>query len=212
MANLWVVTGLRYEAWALRRMARSQGLSLTVFAAGPGPVRAAHRLSRALSRARPEAVLGAGLAGALAPRWAAASVVCARWVTQPQGTERRPLALAPGLPAAGLVSVPRVVARAQAKRALAAQTGAELVDQEAWSWAEVLAARGLSLTVVRAVLDGAAEDLPALAAPTTWPQVLTLPRRAEAALAALGRAVADWAHARAAAHDSAEEVGGWEGR
>lgn len=84
-----------------------------------------------------------------------------------------------------IVSVDEVAATVDAKRALAARTGAQLVDMETFAVAEAAAAAGLPCAAVRVISDDATETLPAEVASLARPQSSL--HRLGAAFGAIGR-------------------------
>ena len=107
---------------------------------------------------RPRLVITAGFAGGLDPALTRGSVV-------------RPVGVAawPASPQVTIVTVPSVIATVEAKRQLAARSGAQVVDMETHAVASVARAAGLDCASVRVVSDDASQELPrevaALAAP-----------------------------------------------
>jgi adenosylhomocysteine nucleosidase len=115
----------------------------------------------------------------------------------------------------GAIAVsPAVLATAEAKAAVAAASGALMVDMESGAIAQVARERGIPFHALRAVLDGAEESLPfgpdvvdertgslrmgpvirALAPPARWPAAVRLVRGQRAAtrtLRAMARVLAD---------------------
>jgi hypothetical protein len=84
-----------------------------------------------------------------------------------------------------IVTVSRVLASVEAKRRLAATSGAQLVDMETHAVATVARAAGLACGSVRVVSDDATQDLPREVAALAAPQ--SPMRRLGTALAAVGR-------------------------
>lgn len=108
-----------------------------------------------------------GVAGGLSPQLRAGSCVVGsivfdgtrQFATDPDWSQ----SLLQAIPAAvygGIVGVHAPVARPEAKRALHASTGAVAVDMESHVVANVAAARGLPMAVVRVIADSAARALP----------------------------------------------------
>jgi len=84
-----------------------------------------------------------------------------------------------------IVSVDHVVATAAAKRALAAASGASLVDMETYAVATVAQAAGLKCVSIRVISDDSSQELPREIAALIQPQ--SGMRRLGAALGAIGR-------------------------
>ena len=149
---------------------------------------AAARAARMLSAGhRPRLIVSAGFAGALDPAIPrGATVRPARVVTA--GTSP-PLPLHGSGPGGGqgptIVTVADVVTTAAAKRALAAASGAQVVDMETHAVAQVAIAAGLPCAAVRVISDAAEEDLPREVAALARPQSAL--RRLGVALGAVGR-------------------------
>jgi len=138
---------------------------------------------------RPTVVISAGFAGALDAALPRGSVV--RPLRSVAEADLRPIPLwtpdgAAAEPcAATILTVDRVVATAEAKRCLAAASGANLVDMETHAVATVARAAGLPCAAVRVISDDATEDLPREIAALAAPQSAL--RRLGAAFNAVGR-------------------------
>ena len=230
MTALLILTALELEARALARELELPPLSSFSFPAfgrprlrlAPVGLRAAlcgarwRELSDGLDH---PLVVSAGVCGALERALAPASLVIPERVMGPSGdlyavaagAHRTVLARA-GRPAeTGLVlTVREAVETPAAKAALRAETGAVAVDMESAVIAACAQAAGWPALVVRAVADGAHEDLPkdlvdlvtpvgrlahrralalAITRPGVLPHVLTLWGRTRRALAAVARAL-----------------------
>lgn len=136
---------------------------------------------------RPRRLVSAGFAGGLDPALARGAVAIPARVLR-KGEQGLALHAARGFPGAavgGIVTVDAVVTTAAAKRALADQTGAALVDMESWGVARAATAAGIPCSSIRVLSDGADDELPADIARLVTPQSAF--RRAGAALAAIGR-------------------------
>lgn len=96
-------------------------------------------LEAALCEELPERVISSGFAGALAAGYFAGDIVCDREVR--------------------FATAPAVLASAAEKRGLRERTGADAVDMETDAIREVCAAANVPLTVLRAISDGADDDL-----------------------------------------------------
>ena len=152
---------------------------------GPAAARAAGLM---LDGHRPRRLVSAGFAGGLDPAVPRGAVVRPRGVTTEQGGPLLALSMVGiGEEASGplLVSVETVAATVARKRALAAHTGATIVDMETHAIATVAAAAGLPCLAVRVVSDDATQTLPAEVAGLARPQSAF--RRFGAVVGALGR-------------------------
>ena len=165
MSRLGIVVGYRAEARCL------VGPGLRVLCSGADPARA----RTAAQRLGDEGVVGLvsfGLAGGLAADLAPGDLLLPQAVIMPDGREiateaawRERLAATlerAGLPAhsAPLAGSEIVVATGDAKRALAAQTGAAAADMESHGVADVAARAGLPFLIVRAVADRSDQAIP----------------------------------------------------
>ncbi len=178
--------------------------------AGAG-AEAAQRATRLLIDGhRPRLILSAGFAGGLDPAIVRGTAVSPRQAltrtggppivciatgqgslpTSPTGPS--PIGPSPIGPSAGIqssdlaiVSVDHVVATAAAKRALAAASGASLVDMETYAVATVAQAAGLACVSIRVISDDSSQELPREIAALVQPQ--SGMRRLGAALGAIGR-------------------------
>lgn len=159
---------------------------------------AAGRASRLLIDGhRPRLILSPGFAGGLDPALARGALVYPRTAVTRSGGPSIDLATAvqgdsPRSAHGGtyrndlaIVSVDAVVTTAAAKRALAAATGARLVDMETYAVAAVAQAAGLPCLSIRVVSDDASQDLPGEIAALVQPQ--SGMRRLGKALAGIGR-------------------------
>jgi adenosylhomocysteine nucleosidase len=147
------------------------GVPVAWCVAGMGAMAARHAARLLLAGHAPGLLVSAGFAGGLDPRLSRGAVVRPERAVTPAGD---PIDLAHGAPAAGaIVTVTNVIATAPAKRRLAAETGARLVDMETHAVATAARAAGLPCAAVRVVSDTAGDELPAevarLAEPrSTW--------------------------------------------
>jgi adenosylhomocysteine nucleosidase len=163
------VVGGRHVAWCVT---------------GPGAAAASHAARLLIDGHRPRLLVSAGFAGGLAASIPRGSVVQPARVIDAMGGSPLPLAHAD---AANLtiVTVDRIVTTAAAKRSLAADTAAQLVDMETHAVAVVAADAGLPCAAIRVVSDDASQDLPAEVARLIVPQSPL--RRLGAAFGAVGR-------------------------
>lgn len=152
---------------------------------GPAAARAAALM---IDGHRPRRLVSAGFAGGLDPALPRGCLVRPAAVTTEQAGTRIPLAHAGAGGAAAeplVVSVTEVVATVAAKQALAARTGAAIVDMETHVIAKVAATAGLPCLGVRVVSDDASQTLPAEIAGLSRPQSAL--RRLGAVVGAVGR-------------------------
>jgi len=152
---------------------------------GVGRAAATRAAERLIAGHRPRLLVSAGFAGGLDAGLARGGVV--RPTRAVTCTGDSPLSLLAGADAGPLtiVTVDEIQATVEAKRAMAARSGGQLVDMETHAVAGVAAAAGLPCAAMRVISDDATQNLPAEVARLTQPQP-TL-RRLGAALAAIGR-------------------------
>ncbi|MBK5911687.1 hypothetical protein CCR85_09330 [Rhodothalassium salexigens] len=196
--SVGLITGMDFEAAAVRRAARRARLVLPPIAVGPG-CRAAEAAAATLADAGARALVSLGFCGALAPDLTPGRVVLADRLLAPDG-DGTLVAGRPALDAAAarltrVLGAPPVIgalvhgdvplATAEAKAAAHGRTGALGVDMESLGVARAATAAGVPWLSVRLVLDTAAETLPPAAlagfAPgrgtSVWPVIATLARR-----------------------------------
>ncbi|MFB5189704.1 phosphorylase family protein [Alicyclobacillus fastidiosus] len=202
-----VLAALRFEASAFTSLQRKDPEHWRVEVTGVGPA-AARRSAEALIRQlQPKWVVGVGVCGALDSSIQRRAIVVpdrlysdeweggispsplpeelrhailgrARTIAATNRTGAdTPLVVSTG----ALVSVRTVAASPEQKRALGAKYGALAVDQESYAWCEVANSLGVPATILRVVLDGLGDALPAWNRPRDWPAALALPYRALAA-------------------------------
>jgi len=153
---LGIVVGLTAEA----RVAAGLGGTVAV---GGGTTAGAEAAARGLVAAGVTALLSFGLAGGLDPSLAAGAIVVPAHVIHSSGVR---YAACPRLNAvlrggAGtLLATEAVIATAAGKRLLWESTMAVAADMESGAVAAVATAAGLQFAVLRAVCDGAEDDLP----------------------------------------------------
>jgi adenosylhomocysteine nucleosidase len=134
------------------------GVPVAWCVAGMGELAARRAARLLLAGHAPRLLVSAGFAGGLDPRLARGIVVRPERALTPTGD---PIDLAHGLPAAGaIVTVGNVVTTASAKRRLAGDTGARLVDMETHAVAAEGRAAGVPCAAVRVVSDTCGDDLP----------------------------------------------------
>lgn len=171
MTRLGIITGLTTEAQLARRAVKELGLDqqVLVVCAGPG-IERAEAAVRGLAKYRFDVVASFGVAGALTPDLRAGALIVPRLVAGAEGptlmvdeTLREKLLAIFGATARGvrlIVSMPTVMSDAQAKKRLAAESGADAVDMESYGVARAAAGFGLPFVVVRAVADPAERAIP----------------------------------------------------
>lgn len=141
---------------------RLDGSGTRVVHLGIGPVAAASRIRELLAAELPDAVLCAGFAGGLDPRVQRTDLIIADNYSSPR-LRARAQALTGKMPHrffGPLVTRPEPVETAEAKSALARETGALAVDMETAAVAEACAAAGIPMLSVRAISDAADASLP----------------------------------------------------
>jgi len=156
---------------------------------GVGSDRARRAARLLVAGHRPRFLVTAGFAGGLDPGLARGAIVHPDRVVADNGGHAIDFAAVPGAgdspPRPTIVTVGDVVATAEAKRRLAAASGAGLVDMESRAVAEVARESGLPCLAIRVVSDDAGTDLPREVARLARPQ--SAMRRLGAALGAVGR-------------------------
>lgn len=158
-----IVTAIPEELAPLR--ARLAGASVIVAATGDGRVRAESAMRALLERHRPDAWIGAGLAGAATPGVPAGTLLVAKNYGDPAWAAR--VLARGGALAASLVTVNRIAATASEKAAFAARAAAGEVialDMESSGWAAAAATGSAPGLVVRVVSDAAEEEIPGFVA------------------------------------------------
>ena len=149
--------------------ARAGGRPLILAVTGDGSREAARRASRLCEAHRPAALVGLGVAGALSPLLAPLELVASALLRNgsggapPADPSLLASATAAGARPATLLTVASPVVSAAGKKALAATLPGEIaaVDMESAAWARAAAGAQVPFVVVRAISDGAAEELPA---------------------------------------------------
>jgi len=188
--------------------ARLGAIELLATATGSGPRRAGAGVQRLLDTQPVTLLIGIGIGGALDPALEVGHLVVAARTRERQGPSLAPdpawrrRAEALGARSATLVTVPAPVLSAGEKAALLGTLPATerpaVVDMESHAWARAASERGIPWLVLRAISDGAREDLPgwlaacvdpdgglsraaaawrALLDPASWPQLRRLRRR-----------------------------------
>jgi adenosylhomocysteine nucleosidase len=151
---------------------------------GPGREAAARAARLLIDGHAPRLLVSAGFAGGLVPAMTRGGVARPARSIGPAGGS--PLQLAhPADDELTILTADTIVATAAAKRRLAADSSAQLVDMETHAVATVAAAAGLPCGCVRVVSDDASQDLPAEVVGLMTPQSPL--RRLGAVLGGLGR-------------------------
>ncbi len=174
MIRVGIVTGLEFEAAAVRSRARAGGFADRV-AVGTGLGRArARRAGEALIAGGVDALLSFGIAGGLSPAHGSATVVVATAVVAEHlpplacdlaWATRLEDALHPAFPTAqgGIAHAPDIIAHRDDKARLYTVTGALAADMESYGVAEAAQAAGLPFTALRVIADTWDESLPDIA-------------------------------------------------
>jgi len=167
-----VLFALPEEAAPFRKQRPSCNWIVSLGVSGPGSGNAAKHAALLLDDPGPKikCLIICGFAGGLSPELRPGDLILAAQVQHnsqpillPDSTLFAATGSAPSktpLHKASLLTVGHVVIHAAEKRALVAQTHAEAVDMETYSAAEVAEERGIPWLALRAVTDGADDDLP----------------------------------------------------
>ena len=151
---VWVCFALPEEARPFRRrLPRLPGTELILTGVGPAPTQA--RLQRCLAQRQPQCIWSCGLAGGLNPRWPVGTVLFATadpfWARRLRASGAIPARFCP---------TEHVVTTAAEKATLFHMTGADAVEMESGPVQTLCEAAGIPWVVVRAISDGATDDLP----------------------------------------------------
>ena len=141
---------------------------MVIAATGVGPRNAARAADPLCAEARPELLVGAGVAGALSEDLGVGDIFVARRVLDAAGDAPPPdpqltarASAMPGSRTGTLVSVERPLVTVSEKAVWGAQVDAPAaVDMESAAWARAAAEHGIPYVVIRAVSDGARDELP----------------------------------------------------
>ena len=218
MRRLGILTGLASELRLIRKTAAITPPPIYA-CAGADPVRARREAERLIAEGA-EALISFGLAGGLISRLRPGHIVLAEKTILPGGRAiemdkdwaGRLLRLSSGsglaIEAGAIAGSDRIVPTPDEKHALAAQTGALIVDMQTHALAEAAEAARVPALAIRAVSDPADQAVPRIAreavrpdgevktmkvlgglcaAPWELPALLSLRRGQAAAFAALGR-------------------------
>lgn len=184
-----VLAALDFEAVPFRKNSWVQDGTVAIGVTGVGPMLAQRGAIALIEQYHPDLVLGVGLCGSLLPESRVLDIVMpAEFSCEPQET-RLCASHLPGIEQMGcMVSVPRIAATPEEKLHLRLTHEAQWVDQESYSWCRAAQAATVKFMVLRAVLDGANDYLPAWRRPASWGSTVRLPRRALLARKKLERA------------------------
>ena len=168
MSRAAAVTGLRVEAAIARRA------GLVAGASGAVPSKA-RELAETFVRSGASALVSFGVAGALEPALRPGSIVLAdavitdeAWIACDPDWLARISDRLPGARIGPVLGSARIIGTCAEKQASRA-TGALAVDMESGAVAQVASAYRLPLLVVRTIVDGAADEIPAAAAAALQP-------------------------------------------
>lgn len=165
-ARVVILTAMAEERAAFWR--RRFDPDVVIAATGEGSRKAARAANRLCADYRPELVVGAGVAGALTEDLGVGDIFVARRVLDSAGEAPPPdprltarASAMPGTRSGTLISVERPLVTASEKAACGANVDAPAaVDMESAAWARTAAAHGIPYVVIRAVSDGARDELP----------------------------------------------------
>ncbi len=127
---------------------------------GVGPVSAAHRIGRLLSRHRPKTLVCTGFAGALSPALRIGDIVVAENFSGPDLLDKAVASGSGNVFRGVLTSQFHTVETPEAKRLLANETGAIAVDMETRSVFDACIRAGIPMLSIRAISDTATQALP----------------------------------------------------
>ena len=141
---------------------------VVVMESGPGRQRAARATHALIDAYRPRFVVASGFAGGLDARVKRHDLVAADSLVDIEGRELAldPATLAPWLDETPrlhrgrLLTVDRIIRRAEEKRQLGEKHHALAVDMESFAVAEVCRERAVPVLIVRAISDAADDELP----------------------------------------------------
>ncbi len=180
MRRIGVLTGLASELRLIRKT--TTGITpQPIFACAGANSECARRETERLITEGAEALISFGLAGGLISRLRPGHIVLAEKIILPGGREiemdkewaGRLLKLTAGsglsIEAGTLAGSDRVVPTPEDKYALAAQTGALIVDMETHALAEVAEDAGIPALAIRAVCDSVDQSIPRAAIGSTQP-------------------------------------------
>ena len=166
-ARVVILTAMPEERAAMWR--RRFDRDVVIAATGVGARKAARAATLLCAGYRPELIVGAGVAGALSPDLGVGDIFIARRVLDREGAAPAPdealvarATALPGTRCGALVSVDRPLVTAAEKAGWATTVGESpaAVDMESAAWARAAAAPGIPYVVIRAISDGAHEELP----------------------------------------------------
>jgi farnesyl-diphosphate farnesyltransferase len=137
------------------------GRPVVLMAGGDGLARAEESAAALLQQFDLTLLIGAGIAGALVPELGRNTVIVARKVIAPDGTETN------CHPVEGANAILRSVERMAADKSALSASGAHAIDTESAGWARAAARMGVPFTVVRAIFDALDDDIPPFVAAAT---------------------------------------------
>jgi hypothetical protein len=157
-----IICPLRRELRLLQRSA-PRGADVEWLCCGPGP-RGVEVAAKTIGASKRTVIL-AGLAGGLTHRASAGTALVAAEVVEPTSFERwrstwQSFQSDAPLPLCIVTSTDECVTTPAAKAALAARTGADMVDLESVAFAKAATALGWQWAVVRGISDGPDQALP----------------------------------------------------
>jgi len=219
----WSVTSARIEN-AERRIYYNYDQRAALICAGTGVDRAYTAAKALIEKCSPRVIISIGFAGSCAPHLHPGSVVVPATLSEAATGKTFGCAFGSGR----LVTLDRVAGRAL-KQEASARFGAMAVDMEAAGVAIAAAECGRGVVAIKAISDGAEEDLEFLSGfvkpegfesgrfiahialrPGLWPSVAALNRNSKLAVTALASAVGecmkDWRSFSAKHRDAAAQV------
>ena len=155
MAPTLVCFAVPQEAKPFQKLLPPQS-RVEVLLTGIGPANAERTIQRALREAKPCCVFTCGFAGALNSSLAVGDVVFGKSVS-PQMAQQLQAA---GAKQASFISTDRVVITSAEKLALYREKAADAVEMESAVIERICRESGIECVVLRAISDGACEDLP----------------------------------------------------
>jgi nucleoside phosphorylase len=143
---IWVTFAVPFESAAFRRRPASRAVRILHTGVGSDAARIAIEQALCNAEELPERVLVSGFAGALIPELSIGEIVIGEGI---RGSWRR----------VHFAQSDKVLATADAKRVFRERTGADVVDMETDAIQEACATAGVPALPIRAISDGANEDL-----------------------------------------------------
>lgn len=176
MSTLGVITGLKFEADILRKVARRKKISPPMLASAAGNQQRAYDLACAFVDQGASGLISFGIAGGLNYEAPVGTLLLPDLIICEHGSEYIPdklwrMALLGSLPLAlkpaigPLISLPIALEKEAHKRKAHQETGALGVDMESFGVARAAKDRGVPFIVIRAISDGVTDTLPASLVP-----------------------------------------------